>query len=285
MKIIKISFLLLTLLISVSTLLGQESPEKVFRDTRLVNGPTVEMIPKGTMKFIISHRFGALSTGGEQLWGLDISRIRIGLDYAPFEKLNIGFGRSSEQKNYDFFAKYAFMKQSESGSTPISLTLYTEASLVTAAELTEGLDFSNKLSYTYQLLLARKVHERISLQLMPTLIHRNFVSDQVSDNDLYSLGAAGRFQLNKQIALNLEYFYVLPDQLGPDILGNTRQDAIGLGVEIETKGHVFQLNLTNSRDFVAPFYIGETIGKVGDGDIHFGFNITRDFKVSSRKYK
>ncbi|MEM9341154.1 MAG: DUF5777 family beta-barrel protein [Bacteroidota bacterium] len=272
------------LLLSTTTQ-AQDKPIKVFRDTRIVNGHSVEMSPKGTMKFIISHRFGAVNTGAEQLWGLDISRIRIGLDYAPMKKLNIGFGRSSEQKNYDFFAKYVLLSQNKASTVPVSLSFFTEASLVTSQALTEGLDFLNKLSYTYQFLIARKLHDRVSLQLMPTLVHRNFVSDQVSDNDLYSLGAAGRFQISKQIAFNLEYFYVLPDQLGPDLLGNQRQDAVGLGIEIETKGHIFQLNLTNSQDFVAPFYIGETVGEVGNGDIHFGFNITRDFKVSHRRYK
>lgn len=281
----KILLTLITPLLLLHFAYSQEEPEKVFRDTRIINSQSVEMQPKGTMKFIISHRFGRINTGSEQLWGLDISRIRIGLDYAPIDRLTVGFGRSSEQKNFDFFGKYLFLQQTQSGSTPISLALYTEASLVTAEALTEGLDFSNKLSYTYQLLIARKLHDRVSLQLMPTLLHRNFVADQVSDNDIYSIGAAGRFQVSKRIAINLEYFYILPDQLGPDPLGNARQDAAGLGVEIETKGHVFQLNLTNSQDFVAPFYLGETTGEIGGGDIHFGFNITRDFKVSHRKYK
>ena len=261
---------------------AQESPDKTFSDTRIINSHSVEMQPQGTMKFIISHRFGAINSGGQELWGLDNSRIRLGLDYAPLPFLNIGVGRSSEQKNFDFFLKYRFLQQDS--SRPVSLVFYAEASYLTDERATEGFDFAIKLSYTYQLLIARKITDRLSLQLMPTWLHRNCVTDQVSDHDIFSMGSAARYQLNKRIALNVEYFYLLPDQLGPDPLGNERMSSLGVGVEIETKGHIFQLNFTNSRDFVAPFYLGDTTGDFFDGDVHFGFNITRDFKVSHRKY-
>ncbi len=274
--------LTLSLVLYFNLLIAQDDIAKVFRDTRIVNSHSVEMQPKGTMKFIISHRFGAINSGGQQLWGLDNSRIRLGLDYAPIEALNVGIGRSSEQKNFDFFVKYQLLKQSD--QKPLSLVFFTEASYITDEFRTEGLSFTNKLSYTYQLLIARKLTDRLSLQLMPTLLHRNYVTDEISDNDVYSIGAASRYQINKRIALNVEYFYILPDQLAADPIGNERLKSLGLGIEVETKGHVFQFNFTNSRDFVAPFYLGDTTGDFFDGDIHFGFNITRDFKVGSRKY-
>ena len=274
--------LLLLLVLYSTRVLSQEEAIRIFNDTRIINGYSVEMQPQGTMKFIISHRFGAINTGGQELWGLDNSRIRIGLDYAPIDKLNIGIGRSSQQKNFDFFTKYRLMKQSS--SSPVSLVLFSEVSLLTDENLTEGFTFTNKLFYTYQILLARKLSDRLSLQLMPTLLHRNFVTDLVGNNDVFAVGANSRYQINKRLAINVEYFYILPDQLGPDPLGAERKNSLGLGLEVETKGHVFQFNFTNSRDFVAPFILGETTGNFFDGDIHFGFNISRDFKVGSRKY-
>ena len=273
---------LLLLIVLSGKLFAQEEVVKIFNDTRIVNSYSVEMQPKGTMKFIISHRFDPINTGGQNLWGLDNSRIRIGLDYAPFETLNIGVGRSSQQKNFDVFLKYQLMKQTT--TSPVSLVVFSETSFLTDETATRDFSFTNKLTYTTQLLIARKLHERLSIQLMPTYLHRNFVNDLVSDHDIFSMGSAIRFQASKRIAVQLEHFYVLPDQLGPDDLGNERTNSLGVGVEIETKGHIFQLNLTNSRDFVAPFYLGETIGDFLDGVIHFGFNITRDFKVGSRKY-
>lgn len=274
--------LLLLLVLYSTRVLSQEEAIRIFNDTRIINGYSVEMQPQGTMKFIISHRFGAINTGGQELWGLDNSRIRIGLDYAPIDKLNIGIGRSSQQKNFDFFAKYRLMKQS--ASSPVSLVLFSEVSLLTDENLTEGFTFTNKLFYTYQILLARKLSDRLSLQLMPTLLHRNFVTDLIGDNDVFAMGANSRYQINKRLAINVEYFYIFPDQLGPDPLGAERKNSLGFGLEVETKGHVFQFNFTNSRDFVAPFILGETTGNFFDGDIHFGFNISRDFKVGSRKY-
>ncbi len=262
-----------------SSILAQENRVKVFRDTRLVNSQTTELIPKGTMKFIISHRFGTISSGAKQLWGLDNSTIRIGLDYAVLDNLNIGFGRSSLEKDFDFFAKYRLLQQSISGP-PLSIVLFTNASIKTIENVqTEELTFTNKLSYVYQLLLGRKLTDRLSFQLMPTAIHRNFVFEANSKNTVFSIGGAGRFQVSKSIAINLEYFYLLPDQIDLDVTNSA-----GLGIEFETRGHIFQLNFTNSTGLIAPLYVADTKGEIFNGDIHFGFNITRDFKIGSRKY-
>lgn len=264
-----------------TTAFGQLDRTKVFRDTRIVNAHSVELIPKGTMKFIISHRFGALNTGIQELYGLDRAEIRLGLDYAPFNNVNIGFGRSSQEKHYDFYLKYRLLQQRKDGNSPISLVYYTNAAVRTIqAPETEGLSLSQKLTYVHQVLAGRRFNDWLSLQLMPTLVHRNFVFDPTSNNDIYSLGAAGRFQLSKIVAVNLEYFYRLPDQLeNPEV-----RNPIGLGIELETKGHIFQLNFTNSIAMIAPEYIAETTGNIFEGDIHFGFNITRDFKIGHREY-
>jgi len=271
--------ILLIVQIWAFSLLAQEDRVKVFRDTRIVNGHSTELIPKGTMKFIISHRFGRVNSGVQQLFGLDNSTIRIGLDYAIFDDLNIGFGRNSLQKHYDFYLKYRFLQQRKDGKSPISLVYYTNAAVKTIqTPQTESLDFNNKLTYVHQLLVGRKFSDFFSLQMMPTMIHRNYVMDEVSNNDIYSLGAAARFQATKVLAFNLEYYYLFPDQLI-----DRYTPSAGLGIELETKGHIFQLNFTNSLGMIAPLYVAETDGRIDKGDIHFGFNITRDFKIGARK--
>lgn len=271
--------LIVVLLFSALTVFAQEGRVKVFRDTRIINGHSTELIPKGTMKFIISHRFGEISSGIDQLYGLDNSTIRIGLDYGIFDQLNVGFGRSSLQKHYDVYLKYRILQQRDNGNSPISLVYYTNAAVRTIKNSqTENLGFTNNLSFVHQLLISRKFSDFFSFQLSPSFVHRNFVFDETSENDVFSLGSAGRFQLTKVIAINLEYYYLLPDQVMDNI-----QSSAGLGVEFETKGHIFQLNFTNSLGLIAPLYIAETEGVIGDGDIHFGFNITRDFKIGARK--
>lgn len=261
------------------SLYAQEGREKVFRDTRIVNGHSTEVLPKGMMKFIISHRFGAVSSGVQQLWGLDNSTIRIGLDYSFTDNINVGFGRSSLQKHYDFYLKYRFLQQRKEGGSPISLVYYTNAAVRTIqTPQTEDLSLTNNLAFVHQLLLARKFNEFISFQIMPTYVHRNYVLDLESNNDVYSIGTASRIQVTKVLVFNLEYYFNLPDQLASQY-----QSSAGLGIELETKGHIFQLNFTNSLGIIAPLYIAETSGMIENGDIHFGFNITRDFKIGARK--
>jgi hypothetical protein len=263
----------------VFNLFSQQDREKVFRDTRVVNGHSTELLPKGMMKFIISHRFGDISSGIQQLYGLDNATIRIGLDYAITDFINIGFGRSSLQKHYDVYLKYRLLQQKKDGGSPVSLVYYTNAAVRTIqTPQTENLSFTNNLTFVHQLLLGRKFNEFISFQIMPTYVHRNFVLDLESNNDIYSLGSATRIQVSKVLAFNLEYYFNLPDQLASQY-----QSSAGLGIELETKGHIFQLNFTNSLGMIAPLYIAETTGRVENGNIHFGFNITRDFKVGARK--
>jgi len=93
-----------------------------------------------------------------------------------------------------------------------------------------------------------------------------------------NIGAAARYKLSKRVSLNAEYFYVLPDQLL-----ETFTNSLSLGFDIETGGHVFQLHLSNSTGMFERAFITETVGQWGDGDIHFGFNISRVFTLRKRK--
>jgi hypothetical protein len=275
----KISTLIISILI-VSTAFAQEDRVKVFRDTRIVNGQSTELIPKGTMKFIISHRFGVVNNGIRDFFGLDNSTIRIGLDYALTDNINIGIGRSSLQVHYDGYLKYRIMQQKTgANSRPLSIVFYTNMAVkALVAPQTEDLTFNNKLSYTHQLIFGRRINDYLSLQLSPGVVHRNFVNDEVSNNDVYNIGSAARIQASKKLAFLLEYYYVPSGQIQEDY-----QASVGLGIEIETKGHIFQLSFTNSEGLIAPLYIAETEGVIANGDIHFGFNITRDFKVGPRR--
>lgn len=275
----KIIIAIIVLQICFFDVFAQDDRVKVFRDTRIVNGHSTEVLPKGMMKFIISHRFGDISSGIQQLYGLDNATIRIGLDYAITDFINIGFGRSSLQKHYDVYLKYRLMQQKKDGGRPLSLVYYTNAAVRTIqTPQTENLSFTNNLTFVHQILVARKFNDFLSFQLMPTYVHRNFVLDLESNNDIYSIGTATRVQVSKVLAFNLEYYFNLPDQLADQY-----QSSAGLGIELETKGHIFQLNFTNSLGMIAPLYIAETTGRVEKGNIHFGFNITRDFKVGARK--
>lgn len=260
---------------------GQEKAPvgKLFYDTRVVNGQSVEMSNEGVMKFIIGHRFGRINSGAYELFGIDNSTIRLGFDYGVKKWLNIGIGRNSFEKTYDGFVKLRLLEQSH--DTPLSLVYHASMAfrtLRTPPGLPEE-PTENRLYYTHQLLAARKISDRLSLQLMPTFVHRNLVETDEVKNDVLAMGSAFRFMVTKRFTLSSEYYYVLPNQLADQYT-----NSLTLGFNIETKGHVFQFHLGNSRGMVEKFFVTETTGDWTKGDIHFGFNITRDFKLKGRKY-
>jgi hypothetical protein len=87
-------------------------------------------------------------------------------------------------------------------------------------------------------------------------------------------GIGGRYKLTKRTTFNLEYVYVLPDQI-EDMYKNS----FSVGFDIETGGHVFQLHLTNSKPMNEKGFITETTGEWSKGDIQFGFNVSRVFTL------
>lgn len=278
-KINILSFFLVGFSISI---LAQDEVGKTFYDTRIVNGQSVEMNNEGVMKFIIAHRFGRVNGGAYELFGLDQSTIRIGFDYGIKDWLTVGVGRSSFQKTVDGFLKVRVLTQKKGEENfPFTLTAYTNVAVngLRWQDTSRVNYFTSRMFYSYQVLIARKFSDRFSWQVMPSMVHRNLIPSNNVDHDIYAIGTAGRIVASKRFTFSLEYYYVLPDQLGED-----KKNSLALGIDMETKGHVFQFHFGNSRGMTEKFFIGETTGNWFDGDIHFGFNITRDFKIKGRKY-
>ena len=253
---------------------------KTFYDTRIVNGQSVETNNEGVMKFIIAHRFGPVNGGGYELYGLDQSTIRLGFDYGISDNVSIGIGRSSNEKTGDVFFKARLLRQRTNGGTPISLTWFSGIAARGLKFVDDGREnkFEHRLAYTHQVLIARKWNERLSTQLMPSFLHRNLVLDTSQKNDIISIGAAARYVASKRFTFSLEYYHALPDMLSDPF-----ENSLALGIDWETKGHVFQFHFGNSLGMTEKFFIGENTGSWADGDVRFGFNITRDFKIKGRK--
>ncbi len=256
-----------------------QQPTKVsatFKGTRLINGHTVETRKAGTMDFIIAHRFGRVNEGAYNFFGLDNATIRLGLDYALTNQLAIGIGRSSFQKTYDGFVKYRILQQSSGKGAPVSLTGLATAAIIGqkwADPNRENLA-SSRFSYVYQVLIARKFSSDLSLQLMPSIIHRNLVTTNSQSNTTAALGIGGRYKITKRVSINAEYYYHFEENNPVDY-----KDVIAIGFDIETGGHVFQLHFTNAQSMVERGFIAETTGDFFKGDVHFGFNINRAFQL------
>jgi hypothetical protein len=255
----------------------REYATATFKGSRLINGHSVETKRNKEMDFLISHRFGTLNSGFYNFFGLDQAVIRLGLEYGLTENFTIGGGRNSFEKTYDVYGKYKILKQQKgTRDIPLSLVLFSSMAYKTLKNINNPeMDLSpiQRMTFTNQLLIARKFSQNFSLQLMPTYIHRNSVVGNNMPNGIYALGIGGRQKLNKRISLNGEYYYQFnkPDNFG-------LYNALAFGVDIETGGHVFQLHMTNSRAMIEKGFITETTGNWAKGDIHFGFNISRSFQ-------
>ncbi len=265
---------------------GPEYTSAAFKATRVINGHSLENVAHGVLDFRIGHRFGFVNGGVNEFFGLDGATVRLGLDYGVTDRLMVGIGRSSFQKTLDGLVKYKFLKQCDAGcEMPITLAVVASSSMTTLQQADlpwydpERQDyFSHRMGYSFQLIVGRKFSESFSLQLNPGVVHRNLVPTVDDPNDVFHISGAARMKLTKRIALNAEYFYVLPGQL-PDIYRNS----LALGFDIETGGHVFQLHFTNSTAMFERGFITETTGDWGAGDIHFGFNISRVFTLHNPK--
>ncbi len=260
--------------------------QATFMTTRLIDGHTVETTQGGILDLKISHRFGQINDGFYSLFGLDYASIRIGMDYGLTNRLTIGGGRSSFEKQYDGFLKYRLLWQSEGKKNiPVSVTLFTSMMLQTdTAEIKDEnktpveINTTDKLSYAYQVLIARKFNSTLSLQLMPSLIHENLVDSSYNSNDIFAVGAGGSIKITKHSSINFEYYYVLP---GTKLPGT--YNTFSIGYEIATAGHVFQVHFSNSTGMTERAFIAENTGRWTKGDIHFGFNISRVFTIRKPK--
>jgi Membrane bound beta barrel domain (DUF5777) len=250
---------------------------QTFKGTRIINSQSVETKGKGELEFIFSHRFGKINEGSFNLWGLDEAYVRLGFEYGITDRLGVGIGRSSTDKTYDSYLRYKVARQSTGARNfPVTITAIGTANIKTSLtdEQIPGIKFDDKVSYVAQVLIARKFSTKFSAQIMPVIVHRNAVKKSTENNDDYAIGVAARFKITRSLALTGEYFH----RLNPAI-NTPYYNSLGFGLEIETGGHVFQMVFSNSQGMIDRAVVAETDGNFSNGDIHFGFNVTRVFQL------
>lgn len=269
----------------------KEYATATFKTSRLINGHSIENAAKGVLDLKISHRFGFVNTGGYEFFGLDQATMRLGLDYGISNRLMVGIGHSTYQKQYDAFLKFKILRQSKGGKWPSPISVSAVSSIMDEtlkwANPTIKNFYTSRLAFANQLIIARKFSEGFSLQLMPSMVHYNNIQAVTSPNDIFALGIGGRMKLTKRLSFNIEYYDVLPISLvagqGYRIPGT--KNSLAVGFDIETGGHVFQLHFTNSTGMTEKTFISETTGDFLKGDIHFGFNVSRVFTINHKKKK
>ena len=250
-----------------------------FKSTHIIDGQSVETLGKGVLDFRISHRFGTLDQGVNNFFGLDNAVTKLSFDYGVTDWLTAGLGRGTYDKEFDGFLKAKLLRQTENNSMPITVTYLGDIYCQTLKmNLPNGdlFPFENRLSYMNQLLIARKINRMLSLQIMPTFLHYNYVATTPELNNLFAMGFAGRVKVTNHMAITAEYFYTFRNS------SNNPQDyrnALSVGLDIETGGHVFQLVFSNASAINERAVIGQTTGQWSKGNIHFGFNISRVFTI------
>lgn len=253
---------------------------RAFHSTRVIMSHSVEMLPAGVLDFRILHRFGNVNRGLYEFFGLDQATIRLGLDYGITPNLMVGIGRGSYKKELDGFIKYRPLQQrSGARALPVSVLVSGGVTLNTLrfADPTRKNYFSSRLAYYGQLIVGRKFSDRFSLQLMPTMLHRNLVPTTEDPNDIFAAGVGGRLKLNKRFSLNVDYHYVINQNDALPV-----HNPLSVGFDIETGGHVFQLHVTNASGMNERVFLTETINDWAQGELQFGFNISRVFQVARK---
>lgn len=249
-----------------------------FESTWWFDGQTGTVNQKNTLEFVMQHRFGLINSGNKDLLGIyGPANIRLGLGYAPMEKLNVGFGYTKNKKIFDLNAKYAILTQTRSNSMPLSLTYYVNMG-IELLDKENYLNSTDRYNYFHQLIIMRRFGSKFSAQIAPSLTHYNAVKweHQEDDswlsmeNDTWGLSVGARYKITSQMILMLGYDHPLTQHAI-----NQPKPSINIGLEISTSSHAFQVFITNNNRIQPQENFMFNQNDFNKGQWLIGFNITR----------
>ncbi len=255
--------------------------KNTFESIWLIDAQTVMVPVKGTFEADFQHRFGTWENGYEDFYGVFASsNIRLGVDYVPVDRLMVGLGFTKFYNLVDFYGKYAILRQMKGGGSPISLNYYVNAAVDTREE--EDTNFeesSDRWSFFHQVMVARKITDKFSLQVSGNLSWFNFKEHQFDTegvdlgqdkNAQVSISALARYKISNTIGVIVEYDQPITDQAFFDPEPN-----LSLGIELVTSSHAFQLFVGNFQSLVPQYNHTYNANNFSDNQILIGFNITR----------
>jgi len=253
---------------TVSTANASSPP--AFKALEIVTGQSTKLTAKNEWYVVIAHRFGDVSAGFKNFFGLDDASTKLGVIYGVTDAISLSLSRETNMKTFEFGAKYRLLKQND--DVPVDLIGYNVMALNTDLD-TENyphLKFGDRLSYLTQALISRRFNENFSLQLTPSYVHKNLYEPTIENNNQFLTGLGGRYKISKRISINAEYFVNFDNH-------SFYKNPLSLGMDIETGGHVFQLLFSNSQLNSDIGYLTNATGKWEKGQIFFGFNLYRVF--------
>jgi hypothetical protein len=279
-----------------SVAMARKEVESTFKTTRIINSQSIETIHKHELDFKVDHRFGDIAGangGARNFFGLDNSTdIKIGFEYGITDYLNVGIARAKGATRvtqlYEANLKYRLLRQTVDGKMPLSLTVYTSLTVPgvkadqNPGEAISYRQFSDRLNFVGQLIIARKFGANLSLAVHPTYIRRNTTADYDGEHDLFAMGIGGRLKVSRRMALVMDYFLPFRSTASKERYEEAitaLYNPLGVGLEIETGGHVFNLNFTNATAIQEMQYIPETTSSWTKGQFRWGFTISRRFSL------
>jgi hypothetical protein len=259
------------LLAGIDTPITKEKVTSAFKALKIVNLESTKISAKGDIYFIVAHRFGSIQDGFEGFYGLDNANTQIKFIYGITDEVHVSAARS--QFAYDFAVKYALFPQIKDGF-PVTIVGFNSLSINNTLKesVYPELKFENRFTYVAQLLISKKFSEKLSVEVVPTFFHENFVENEAQKNSQYALGFGGRYKFAKRWSLNIDYAAHL-NRASNSVYNNP----FSIGFDLETGGHVFQMHFTNSQGIDEAGYLARTTGDWSKGDVFFGFNLARVF--------
>lgn len=252
-----------------------------FKSNRVINAHSMEFLAPGTMDFRILHRFGLLSEGTKNFFGLDQASMRMGFDFGISKNLQAGVGRSTFKKELDGYLKFGIVRQSTGNKSFPATVAFVAGATINTLPFTDTARkdyFSSRVAYYFQTIIGRKFNDKFTLQLSPTVVHNNYVPLVNQPNDVFAIGVGGRLKISKRTAFTWDYSYLLNGKEK-----DVNYIPLSIGVDIETGGHVFQLHVSNAVGMNERAFITETTNNWSKGKISFGFNLSRMFQLKTVK--
>ena len=152
----------------------KEKEIAAFKGMQVCTMQSTKLAAKGEWYFLVSHRFGDLTDGLQNFFGLDNALTKIGGLYGITEWLTLGVSRHTLNKNYELSAKYKFANQEINGF-PVTIVGYNTMDINSDLNKEEfsNLKSSNRLSFSTQVPISRKFSNSFSMELNPIYIHKN----------------------------------------------------------------------------------------------------------------
>ncbi|OYU79682.1 MAG: hypothetical protein CFE23_12850 [Flavobacterium sp. BFFFF1] len=258
--------------------LDQKSTKKeieiaAFKGVQVVSMQSTKLAAKGEFYFVVSHRFGDLTNGLDNFFGLDNAYTKLGGIYGVTNWFSVGISRQTYNKVFELTAKYKFADQEIDGF-PVTIVGFNSMDINTKLSVDEypNLKSNNRLAFTTQLPISRKFSNAFSLEINPVFVHKNLYDPATENKDQFLVAAGGRYKLTKRLSVNLEYAARMD---APE--NEMYHNPLSVGLDIETGGHVFQLLFSNSQAINDVAYFTNATGKWNGGGIYFGFNMYRVF--------